>query len=143
MLVSKLCQFPFAQCNAHSSWGYLQKSVLELWSAKNKLASQIFHQITALPLEMYMLWNPLTWTLGLNGCKLMSLITEMVAYVSILTVSAFTFERFTAICYPLRPSLHSDLKRSKIIILIIWIVSLVPSGFLTSYVEVCNIITEI
>ena len=95
-----------------------------------------FHQISALPLEISMLWAPATWTFGINGCKLMSMITEMVAYVSIFTVSAFTFERFTAICYPLRPSLHSDYKRTKIIIYCIWIVSLVPSGFWTSYLEV-------
>ena len=35
--------------------------------------------------------------------------------------------RFTAICFPLRPSLHSDVQRSRVIILIIWIVSMVLS----------------
>ena len=85
-----------------------------------------------------MIWIPMPWTFGLMGCRLMSMITEMVAYVSIFTVSAFTFERFTAICYPLRPSLHSDLKRTKIIIFGIWIVSLGPSSFWTSYIKVLN-----
>ena len=83
-----------------------------------------------------MLWAPLTWKLGIAGCKLMSMITEMVAYVSILTVCAFTFERFTAICYPLRPSLHSGLRRTQIIVCCIWMISLVPSGVWTYYLQV-------
>ena len=97
---------------------------------------QFFRQISVLPLELHMLWAPLTWKLGIAGCKLMSMITEMVAYVSILTVCAFTFERFTAICYPLRPSLHSGLRRTQIIVCCIWLISLVPSGIWTYYLQV-------
>ena len=97
---------------------------------------QLFRQFSGLPLEVYMIWTPLSWSLGIFGCRLVSMITEMVNYISIFTVSAFTFERFTAICYPLRPSLHSDLKRTKIIIFCIWIISVGPSCYWTSYLQV-------
>lgn len=47
----------------------------------------------------------------------------MTAYVSVLTITAFTIERYVAICYPLKAHKFADLKRSIKIIIAIWIVA--------------------
>lgn len=47
----------------------------------------------------------------------------MTAYVSVLTITAFSVERYIAICYPLKAHKFADLKRSIKIIIAIWIVS--------------------
>ena len=53
-----------------------------------------FFEISALPLEVYLIWNPVPWIFGLLGCQIMSMFTEIVVYVSIFTMIAFTFERY-------------------------------------------------
>ena len=50
--------------------------------------------LPALPLEVYLIWSPFPWIFGLVGCQMMSVFTEIVAYVSIFTMIAFTFERY-------------------------------------------------
>ena len=45
-----------------------------------------------------MIWNPFPWILGLLGCQIMSMFTEIVVYVSIFTMIAFTFERYVHAC---------------------------------------------
>ena len=81
------------------------------------------------------MWKPYPWPFGTIGCHCMVMFSEAAAYVSIFTMIAFTFERFTAVCYPLRPSLHSDVKRTRYIIVAIWLVAIFPSSQWTNYIH--------
>lgn len=50
--------------------------------------------VPVLPLEVMLLWKPIPWTLGAVGCHIMTVLSEVVAYVSVLTMLAFTYERY-------------------------------------------------
>ncbi|XP_015788297.1 neuromedin-U receptor 2-like [Tetranychus urticae] len=52
----------------------------------------------AMPLELYQLWHQYPWELGGLPCLLKVLIPETTANASILTLVAFTLERYSAIC---------------------------------------------
>ena len=80
------------------------------------------HYFPGLPMEATMMWITYPWPFGKIGCQFMVIFSEAAAYVSVFTMFAFTFERFTAVCYPLRPSLHSTVKRTRYIIVAIWII---------------------
>lgn len=86
-------------------------------------------------MEIILTWKPFPWLFGNIGCHFMVIGTEASAYISILTMMAFTFERFTAVCYPLRPSLHSGLTRTKCIIGLIWITSLIFASPWINYIN--------
>lgn len=57
-------------------------------------------------------------------CVLKSYIQEGTAYASVLTITAFTIERYAAICHPIRFKSFSNLSRSVKVILAVWISSL-------------------
>ena len=46
-------------------------------------------------------WQQYPWALGEVTCKARSLISEMTGYASVLTILAFSMERYLAICHPL------------------------------------------
>lgn len=47
----------------------------------------------------------------------------MTAYASVLTITAFTIERYAAICHPMRFQTLSSLSRAAKIIVLIWIIA--------------------
>ena len=87
--------------------------------------SQTFYFVfTGLPQEAYAVLESYPWRFGEAFCLFKSCLFEMTAYVSVLTITAFTIERYVAICYPLKAHKFADLKRSIKIIVAIWIVAL-------------------
>jgi hypothetical protein len=53
---------------------------------------------------------------------LKSYVQESTAYASVLTITAFTMERYVAICHPMRFQTFSKLSRSIKVIITVWIV---------------------
>lgn len=49
----------------------------------------------------------------------------MTSYASVLTITAFTVERYVAICHPLKSHTFADLRRSVKIIIAIWVFSFI------------------
>lgn len=45
-------------------------------------------------MEIFLLWNQYPWPFGNFGCALFTLISELVTHVSIITMIAFTIERY-------------------------------------------------
>ncbi|CAF1364904.1 unnamed protein product, partial [Didymodactylos carnosus] len=91
----------------------------------NLAVSDSLPLIVSLPFEiqflvMYMNYYPF----GQIGCKLRSLLAETSTNASILTISAFTIERFVAVCYPLRSSSLSTINRALKIQLLIWLIAI-------------------
>ena len=84
------------------------------------------------------MWKP--WAFGEYGCYAKVATSEAAPFVSVLTMLAFTFERYTAVVYPLRPSLHSGTKRTRKILCAIWFAAIIPGIMWTRYIKY-NVLT--
>ncbi|XP_068992734.1 neuropeptides capa receptor-like isoform X2 [Neodiprion pinetum] len=81
--------------------------------------------LLGLPNELSQFWRQYPWTLGLALCKLRAYVSEMSSYVSVLTIVAFSMERYLAICHPLHLHAMSGLKRPLRFILAAWLVGII------------------
>ncbi|CAF2936981.1 unnamed protein product [Rotaria sp. Silwood2] len=87
--------------------------------------SDILPLIVSLPFEISFLPIKVPW--GEHGCKLRSLLAETSTNASILTISAFTIERYLAVCRPLHTSFLSTTRRAIKIQIIIWFIAILSS----------------
>ncbi|XP_063402174.1 pyrokinin-1 receptor-like [Mytilus trossulus] len=85
--------------------------------------SDLMTLIIAWPSELYSIWEAYPWRFGKEFCVLKSYIQEITAYASVLTITAFTMERYAAICHPMRFQSFSNLSRSIKVIITVWIVA--------------------
>lgn len=76
-----------------------------------------------LPSEIYGIWSAYPWPFGIVYCFFKSMMSEVTSYASVLTITAFTVERYMAICHPLWAYTVSTLSRTLKVILGIWITS--------------------
>jgi len=76
-----------------------------------------------LPPEMYAIWEAYPWRFGAPYCLFRTFLTEMTTTASVLTISAFTVERYLAICHPLRAQTTYRLERAIRVIVVIWLVA--------------------
>ncbi|XP_066246582.1 pyrokinin-1 receptor-like [Euwallacea similis] len=79
--------------------------------------------ISGLPPEMYRIWSPDTYIFGRVICFLQGFSAETSANATVLTITAFTVERYLAICHPFFSHTMSKLSRCVRIIIIIWMVA--------------------
>ena len=93
----------------------------------NLAISDLILLIVGLPQEMYTFWQAYPWVFGEVFCIARVLVSETSTYVSILTITMFTVERYLAICYPLLVRVVTGLKREIKIIVLIWIASVLSS----------------
>ncbi|XP_015782798.1 pyrokinin-1 receptor-like [Tetranychus urticae] len=80
-----------------------------------------------LPPELYALWRKYPYIFGKWFCILRAFTSETSTNASILTITAFTVERYLAICHPLRAHTMSKLSRAIKVILIIWAISAIAA----------------
>ncbi|XP_055543728.1 neuropeptides capa receptor [Wyeomyia smithii] len=102
--------------------------------------SDLILLLLGLPYEISLYWHQYPYNMGLVFCKIRALLSEASTYVSVLTIVAFSMERFLAICHPLHLYTMSGLQRPVRIIAGLWIVSLfsaVPFAVFTDidYIE--------
>ena len=83
--------------------------------------------VLGLPNELSVFWQQYPWALGVGPCKVRSYVSEMSSYVSVLTIVAFSMERYLAICHPLRVYTMSGLKRPIRFILAAWSIALISA----------------
>ncbi|CAH1393908.1 unnamed protein product [Nezara viridula] len=81
-------------------------------------------QLIGLPNDLSVYWQQYPWPFGESLCKIRALASEMSSYTSVLTIVAFTMERYIAICHPLYSYTMSSLARVLKIIVAAWLVSL-------------------
>lgn len=90
----------------------------------NLAISDLLTHLVAMPFELYLLWRQYPWVFGEVICDAKMITTETVTYSSILTIVAFTVERYLAICRPLAmPRRHSKMTRAVWALLAIWVAS--------------------
>ncbi|XP_036337012.1 neuropeptides capa receptor-like [Rhagoletis pomonella] len=96
--------------------------------------SDLIYLLFGLPAEIFLYWHQYPYLFGLPFCKIRAFISEASTYVSVLTIVAFSMERFLAICHPLHLYAMSGFKRAVRIIAALWIISLIsaiPFGLCT------------
>lgn len=86
--------------------------------------SDLLLLISGLPPEMYRIWSPETYVFGEAFCVLQSFAAETSANATVLTITAFTVERYVAICHPFLSHTMSKLSRAIKYIVVIWITAL-------------------
>ncbi|XP_047027969.1 neuropeptides capa receptor-like [Helicoverpa zea] len=98
--------------------------------------SDLLLLLFGLPNDLSVYWHQYPYSLGIVFCKLRALISEAATYVSVLTISAFSLERYLAICHPLHLYTMAGLTRASRIILILWIISIVCASPFAVYSEI-------
>ncbi|XP_078032483.1 pyrokinin-1 receptor [Augochlora pura] len=86
--------------------------------------SDLLLLVSGLPPEIYMVWCKYPYIFGEGFCILRGLAGETSANASVLTITAFTVERYVAICHPFLAQTMSKLSRAVKLILVIWLVAL-------------------
>lgn len=79
---------------------------------------------SGLPAEICQIWNPNIYSFGNTFCRLQSFLSEMATNATVLTITAFTVERYMAICHPFLSHTMSKLSRAIKYIIVIWITAL-------------------
>lgn len=85
--------------------------------------SDLLLLVLGLPQEMFQIWLKYPYLFGEYFCFLRGMTSEMSTNASVLTITAFTVERYLAICHPLKAHTMSKLSRVIKMIIIVWIVS--------------------
>ncbi|XP_022823798.1 neuropeptides capa receptor-like isoform X1 [Spodoptera litura] len=98
--------------------------------------SDLLLLLFGLPNDLTVYWHQYPYSLGIVFCKLRALISEAATYVSVLTISAFSLERYLAICHPLHLYTMAGLTRASRIILVLWIISIVCASPFAVYSEI-------
>ncbi|XP_013783945.2 pyrokinin-1 receptor-like [Limulus polyphemus] len=104
--------------------------------------SDLLLLVLGLPQEMYQLWENYPYIFGEFFCFIRGLTSETSTNASILTITAFTVERYLAICHPLRAHTMSKLSRAVKFIIVIWILgalAAIPIAFQFGIVNLYNI----
>uniref|UniRef100_A0A336L8B3 CSON001786 protein n=1 Tax=Culicoides sonorensis TaxID=179676 RepID=A0A336L8B3_CULSO len=98
--------------------------------------SDLIFLMLGLPYEISLYWHQYPYNLGLAFCKIRAWISEASTYVSVLTIVAFSMERFLAICHPLHSYRMSGLRRAMRIIAILWTMSFISAVPFAMYTDI-------
>lgn len=80
--------------------------------------------VAGLPPEVYTVWEAYPWRFGEGYCLFKTFLTETTSSASVLTILAFTVERYAAICHPLRArAACSSSRRAIWVVLAVWCVA--------------------
>ncbi|XP_067137349.1 LOW QUALITY PROTEIN: neuropeptides capa receptor-like [Centruroides vittatus] len=85
--------------------------------------SDLLILIFGLPNDLKVFWQQYPWTFGDVICRLRAYVAEMTSNASVLTIVAFTTERYIAICHPLLVHKFSTLTRAIKIISTVWVLA--------------------
>lgn len=83
--------------------------------------SDLLLLVSALPNEMYLTWSKYPYKLGEEFCIWHGFAAETSANATVLTITAFTIERYVAICHPFLSHTISKLSRAIKFVIAIWI----------------------
>ena len=86
--------------------------------------SDLLLLISGLPVEVYLVWDKYSYVFGEGFCMFRGMAAECSTNASVLTITAFTVERYVAICHPFRSHTMSKLSRAIKFILVIWLLAL-------------------
>lgn len=79
--------------------------------------------LAGVPQEIYSIWSKYPYVFGEVFCVVRGLAAETAANATVLTITAFTVERYVAICYPFLSHTMSKLSRAVRLIILVWLIS--------------------
>lgn len=79
--------------------------------------------LSGVPIEAFYIWQRYPFCFGEVFCVLRGLFAETSANATVLTITAFTVERYVAICHPFLSHTMSKLSRAVRIIVLVWCIS--------------------
>ncbi|XP_018571456.1 pyrokinin-1 receptor-like, partial [Anoplophora glabripennis] len=79
---------------------------------------------SGLPPEIYSIWYKYPYIFGETFCVLQGFAAETSANATVLTITAFTVERYVAICHPFLSHTLSKLNRAIKFIIAIWLIAM-------------------
>ncbi|XP_049279954.1 pyrokinin-1 receptor-like [Anopheles funestus] len=85
--------------------------------------SDLLLLITGVPQDIYHVWYRFPYPFGSGVCKIVSFASETFANATVLTITAFTVERYVAICKPFLSHTMSKLSRAVRFVLTIWVIA--------------------
>ncbi|XP_044261929.1 pyrokinin-1 receptor-like [Tribolium madens] len=85
--------------------------------------SDLLLLLSGLPQEIYLIYSRYPYIFGSAFCFLRGMFAETSANATVLTITAFTVERYLAICHPFLSHTMSKLSRAVKLILAIWLVA--------------------
>ena len=83
--------------------------------------SDLLLLVVGMPPEIYSIWSFYPYPFGRFFCRFRSLAAEASTNASVLTIMAFTIERYLAICHPFRAKAVSRPSRAIRVIMLIWV----------------------
>ncbi|XP_055551381.1 pyrokinin-1 receptor isoform X2 [Wyeomyia smithii] len=83
--------------------------------------------LSGVPQEIYFIWSKYPYIFGELFCIMRGIAAETSANATVLTITAFTIERYVAICHPFLSHTMSKLSRAVRFIVAIWIVAIVSA----------------
>ncbi|XP_046735582.1 pyrokinin-1 receptor-like [Diprion similis] len=86
--------------------------------------SDLLLLVSGLPPEMYYIWSQFPYVFGEIFCAIQSFAAETSANATVLTITAFTVERYVAICHPFVSHTMSKLSRAVKFVVAIWLFAL-------------------
>ncbi|KZC09845.1 PREDICTED: neuromedin-U receptor 2-like [Dufourea novaeangliae] len=86
--------------------------------------SDLLLLISGLPQEMYYIWSHFPYVFGEAFCIIQGFAAETSANATVLTITAFTVERYVAICHPIISHTMSKLSRAVKFVIVIWLLAL-------------------
>ncbi|XP_035895931.1 pyrokinin-1 receptor-like [Anopheles stephensi] len=85
--------------------------------------SDLLLLITGVPQDIYSVWYRFPYPFGNTVCKMASFASESFANATVLTITAFTVERYVAICKPFLSHTMSKLSRAVRFVITIWLIA--------------------
>ncbi|XP_046383793.1 pyrokinin-1 receptor-like [Ischnura elegans] len=89
----------------------------------NLAISDLILLVSGMPVEVHQTWSPYTYAFGEAFCVVQSFAAETSANATVLTITAFTVERYVAICHPLRSHAFSGLSRAVRLVVAAWVLA--------------------
>ncbi|XP_055615097.1 neuromedin-U receptor 1-like [Toxorhynchites rutilus septentrionalis] len=83
--------------------------------------------VSGVPQEIYFIWSKYPYIFGELFCVVRGIAAETSANATVLTITAFTVERYVAICHPFLSHTMSKLSRAIRFIFAVWIVAIVSA----------------
>ncbi|XP_030369214.1 pyrokinin-1 receptor [Scaptodrosophila lebanonensis] len=83
--------------------------------------------LSGVPQEMYFIWSKYPYVFGEYFCVVRGLLAETSANATVLTITAFTVERYVAICHPFLGQAMSKLSRAIRIIILVWLLAVLTA----------------
>ncbi|XP_075149872.1 uncharacterized protein LOC142223949 [Haematobia irritans] len=91
----------------------------------NLAVSDLILLLSGMPQDLYNLWYPYSYPFGDVLCIMEGVLSETAANATVLTITAFTVERYIAICHPFRQHTMSKLSRAVKFIFAIWLTAFI------------------